>query len=221
MKKVVVIVSVILTVFLGLYIHAGGFSKATVDKETLPALTIAAVHLSATEMQREKEQSETKMAQLRNKLKALKIFDDSTAKYISISFADASQEKDGLSHFVAGFIIEEDAAQTIREKDSTIALVSLAASEVHVSRFTQKGVLSLFIGMQKQYKAMQKVIEAENISRKTPTIHIINFKSKENSYIIPSESTIPTLLSIGKEVQEWNKTSPEMSKEHTEESPEV
>lgn len=222
-KKITIIVSIILLVFLGIYIYAGGFSKVTVTKETLPAMTIAAVHLSAEEMQNEKEQSETKLAKLRSNLKALELFDDSTATYISISYNDTTQKNSGLSQFVAGFIITEDEAQTIREKNKSIPIVSLPASEARVSRFTQKGVLSLLIGMQKQYKAINKIIKKEGLSKNTPTIHIIDFKSKENSYILPSAKQILEINKISTLVKEWKtpskplKTPPETS----EETPEV
>lgn len=207
-KKITIIVSVILLVFLGIYIYAGGLSKATVTNETLPAMTIAAVHLTADEMHKEKEQSETKMAKLRNSLKSLGLFDDSTATYISISYNDTTATESGLNQFIAGFILADEVAQQVRERAQHIPIVSLPAAEAHVSRFTQKGVLSLLIGMQKQYKAMNKIIEKEKVSKNTPTIHIIDFTSKENSYILPSAALVSDLNRLSLMVKNWKSKTP-------------
>lgn len=202
-KKLAVILAVILVVILGIYGYAGGFAKVTVVEEELPSLTVAAIHLSAEELNTDKGTGDSKMSDLRKQLADLGIISDSTAEVISISFTDSTISKVGLSQLLTGFILTDEQAERVRISRPLTAIVQVPATSAYVSRIKQKGVLSLVIGMQKQYKAMMKISEENNIPKNTPTINIINFGTSENAFILPEPAITVKLMELCNKVNSW------------------
>lgn len=210
-KKLAIVLAVILAILIGIYANAGGFAKVTIVEENFDGITIAAVYLEGSEISAKGDVKNTKMDELRKKLLDLKIHDDSTAKYVSISYRDTSKNKEGLSAFVSGFLLTKEAAVKVATQAPEIPLITIEPMKIHVSRFKQKGVLSLLIGIQKQYKAMNKFCIKNNISTESPTINIINFENGMNAYILPEEAAFSKLQDLCDKVKNWKAPVPEKS----------
>lgn len=202
-KKLAIILAVILVILVGIYGYAGGFAKVTIVEEELPALTIAAIHLSADELNSDKGTGDSKMGDLRKQLVDLGLITDSSAEVISISFTDSTVSKVGLSQLITGFILTDEQAERVKTSKPLTAIIKVPATPVYVSRIKQKGVLSLVIGMQKQYKAMMKISEENKIPKNTPTINIINFGTSENAFILPKPEITTKLMELCNEVTGW------------------